>query len=123
VEIDVLLQVEPLGARVPIFAENGANVIGEAKRYSSAPKTEWVNEMRGFMDTKRTTFGILFLGCKSRTLASDIRTAIALHRAQGRNIVPFGTKQLEQVKSGVAFLRVLADQYTAAAFASSTLEI
>ena len=114
-EIDLLLKIQPIGIQLPVFQGAGTHIIGEAKCHSKAPSSELVNEMRGFLETVSATLGFLFVFCKSKTIETDARQAIAYHGAQGRYIVPVGRKQLEEVIAGAPVCRVLSDQRVHAA--------
>lgn len=110
-EIDVLLGMGPLATVVPMLRMAGTHIIGEAKCYITGFKQEWVNELRGLMEQHQCSHSILFLGCPTRTLRIDHRHGLQLHASQGRNIVPFGMKQLHQVANGENFLAVLSKQH------------
>ncbi len=123
-EIDFLIGVEPIGFRcVPMLVESGNHVIGEAKCYISAPKSEWVNEFSGILKTHSAKTGILFVSCTPRTLGSAIRQNIALHAMTGQRIVPFGLTQIEEIRRGSSFLEVLVNQYTLAAVHGTSLSV
>ena len=122
-EIDLLLKIQPVGARLPVFEGVGTHIIGEAKCHSKAPSSQLVNEMRGFLETVSATFGFLFVFCKSKTVATEARTAIALNAAQGRYVVPVGRKQIEEVLAGAPVCKVLTDQWVHAANHLSKLAV
>jgi hypothetical protein len=74
-----------------------------------------VNGVVGFLDLQHAKFAILFVFCASRAVHREARIAIALHWQKGTSVVPMGRKQLEEIRKGAAFLRVLSDQHVDAA--------
>lgn len=122
-EIDFLIGVEPTGLLVPFLADAGTHIIGEAKCYSSGPKTEWVNELAGLLPNHQAKIAFLFTACPPKQLRSEFRVAVAMHAARGVTIVPFGLTQMRQVKNGQNFLRVLVDQAIAAKSHLTTLMV
>lgn len=117
-EIDFLVQVLPLGKALPFVDSCGTHLMGEAKCVLKGLKKEWIDELRGIMDTHGTSRGLLFTAVTPRKLSREPRVAIALHAAQGRLVVPFGLTQINDVLDGQNFLKVLSQQ---ALFASNHL--
>lgn len=122
-EIDFLLQVEPFGVLCPILNYASSHVLGEAKCHSSAIKSEWITELQGLLIAHNAKVAILFVGCKPQKVPASVRQAIALFSVTGYHIVPFGETQLEEVRQGANFLRVLSEQYTRVLAHASTLEV
>jgi len=111
-EIDLLLRVEPLGAQwIPMLRNAGTHLIGEAKCHAEAPSSELADEFVGFLLKQNARLGILFVNCSSRELNSACRISIAMHWKDGFEIVPIGKRQLDEVRRGAPFLRVLRDQH------------
>lgn len=122
-ELDFLVRIEPLAIAIPFLKDAGTHLVGEAKCHTKAPKSEWINEMRGILDTHGAKLGLLFVGCTPRHLASDIRVAVALHAQSQRVIVPIGMAQLNEVQAGANFLRVVARQYVGSKSHTSALTV
>lgn len=122
-EIDFLLRIETLGLAVTILRDVGPHVIGEAKCYSSAPRTEWVNEFIGILQSHGARLGYLFTACPPRNLRSEIRTAIAIHAGAGKQVVPFGLTQFERILNGENFLKVLSEQTVLAKVHAASLSV
>ncbi len=122
-EIDFRVKFGPLASAIPMFRAAGTHGIGEAKCLTSGPKTEWINELAGLLGTHGATLAILFTACAPKRLRGDLRTAIGMHAVQGKAIVPFGLKQLHQVRDGDNFLRLLADQHVDVATHATHLQI
>ena len=122
-EIDFLIQVQPLGGAIPFLSVAGTHLIGEAKCILKGFKKEWVDELRGIMETHGTKRSVLFTAVPSKKLSREPRMAIALHAASGNLIVPFGLAQIDRVLKGENFLRVLGRQVIDAANHLSSLEV
>ena len=122
-EIDFLIVYGPLASAIPMFREAGSHSLGEAKCVKGAMKTEWVNEMAGFMPVHGCSLGILFTAAPPKRLGSAARHAISLHAARGVRIVPFGPTQIDRVIQGENFLVVLSEQYVNVAALSTELHI
>jgi hypothetical protein len=114
-EIDMLVTIDPSGVIIPVLRAIGTHFICEAKCHTKAPSATLVNGVVGFLELQSATFAILFVFCTSRALHRDARTAIAMHWMKGVSVVPMGRKQLEAIRKGAAFLRVLTDQHVEAA--------
>lgn len=114
-EIDLLIKVNPVASFLPVVRAVGTHVIGEAKCHQEAPSSTLVNGLVGFLQLQNATVGLLFVYCSSRPLESKCRTSIALHWKDGFKVVPFGRKQLEEIRNGVPFLKILNDQHIDAA--------
>jgi hypothetical protein len=114
-EVDFLIAVLPSGSCVPMLRQSGTHILGEAKCYTSSPKTEWVTELVGLMALHKTTTAILFLGSKAKKLQREIKVAIAIAAAKGAMVVPFGQTQIDKVAQGGNFLMLLSEQYVSAA--------
>ncbi|WP_148095952.1 hypothetical protein [Burkholderia sp. Bp9010] len=110
-EIDFNIELQPLAQVIQMFQGAGAVAIGEAKCVDSGPKTEWINEFCGVLQAHNSKLGILFTACAPRVLRTEHRTAIALHSAKGSIVVPFGISQINQVKKGDNFLKLLSHQH------------
>jgi len=122
-EIDFLLQVEPFGLCCPILLYARSHILGEAKCHSSATKSEWITELQGLLIAHAAKVAILFVGCRSQRVPASVRHAIALFAVGGYHIVPFGFSQIEEIRKGANFLRVLSDQYARALVHGSSLEV
>ena len=122
-ELDFLLHIEALASAVPMFRTAGAHAIGEAKCYTTGMKSEWLNEFAGILPAHQANLGILFMAAPSKKLRSDHRTIIGLHAARGIFVVPFGMKQLDAVKNGENFLKLLCTQHSLAMTLSTSLSI
>ena len=122
-EIDFLIGILPVGKLVPFLSKTSTHMIGEAKFYKDAPKTEWVNELIGLLQTHSSEMAILFLGCSSRILHRDIRQSIALHVQNQKYVIHFGQTQIEEVLNGGNFIRILEKQYLLASTHSSQIQI
>jgi hypothetical protein len=122
-EIDFLISILPMASCVAMLRKHGTHILGEAKCYTSGPKTEWVTELAGLMETHSATLSILFIGSKEAQLKREIRVAIALVAAKGKVVVPFGKTQIARVKNGENFLSILCEQYIAAVNHSAALWI
>lgn len=122
-EIDLLLRIEPFGSCVPMLRNAGTHMIGEAKCHTKPPSSQLADEFVGFLRKHNARLGVLFVNCTSRTLNSNCRFSIALHWQAGVEIVPIGRKQLEEVRCGAPFLRVLRDQHLLASTHSTKLAI
>lgn len=110
-EIDFMLVMTALSNAIPMLRKAATHAIGEAKCYSSGMKIEWVNELVGVMQIHAATHSILFLASPPKKLRIDARHAIHGHSLRGNFVVPFGLTQLNEVKGGKNFLKVLSDQY------------
>ncbi|TLN00323.1 restriction endonuclease [bacterium] len=113
-EVDFLIKIEPLGGHLPMFNSGLTHIIGEAKCYDKKLKKEWVDELAGTASSHNTNFGILFTLCTPRRVHRDMAVSIAIHAAKGNRIIPFGAAQVEQVRKGENFLKLLSDQYVKA---------
>jgi len=122
-EIDLLIKIEPAAYVIPFLRKAGTHMIGEAKCHAKAPSSELVNETAGFLPNHQATVGLLFVFCKSRTLKSDVRSAIAMHGARGISVVPVGRKQLQAIRDGAPVMRIITDQSIEAANHLSKLAI
>lgn len=122
-EIDFLIRIGPLGGAIPLLREADTHAIGEAKCYATGPKTEWVNEFIGILQSHSAKLGILFTACPPRTLRSEIRTSIAIHAATGKYVVPFGLSQFGRICAGDNFLAVLSEQAVNSRVHSISLQI
>ena len=109
-EIDFLVEVLPLGKVVPFVDSCGTHLMGEAKCVLKGLKKEWVDELRGIMDTHGTRRGLLFTAVPPRKLMREPRVSIALHAAQDRLVIPFGLTQIAAVMDGENFLKILSRQ-------------
>lgn len=109
-EIDFLVEVQPLAGSLPFLQSIGTHMMGEAKCVMSGMKKEWIDELRGIMETHGTRRAILFTGVTPRKVDREPRMAIALHAQTGNLIVPFGLTQIAQVASGQNFLKLLGRQ-------------
>lgn len=122
-EIDLVLKIEPAGSAVPILREAGSIMIAEAKCHQKAPNSTLVNGFSTLLQTHNATHGILFVFCTKRKLQAKVRQAIALSWAYGRCIVPIGREQLEAVRDGACFGRVLVDQFDLARTHTTSLTV
>ena len=122
-EIDFLIKIGPTGIVVPALRKAGTHLLGEAKCYATAPKTEWVNELAGLLPSHGTNVAILFAASPPKKLHSEIRTSIAIHSGRGISIIPFGLTQFGRVLSGENFLQVLDDQAVKASAHLSSLSV
>lgn len=122
-EIDFLLTMTTLSNAVPMLRKAVTHAIGEAKCYSSGMKIEWVNELVGIMQIHAATHSILFLASPPKKLRIDARHAIHSHSLRGNFVVPFGLTQLNEVKGGKNFLKVLNDQYIETITGATNLSI
>lgn len=110
-EIDLLLQVEPMGQFVPMLRDAGTHLIGEAKCRADAPSSALTDKFAAFLQNHNAKLGVLFVNCSSRSVPLQCRMSISLQWIRGTQVVPFGRKQLEEVRKGAPFLRVLRDQH------------
>lgn len=122
-EIDFLIQIQPMANALPFLHSVGTHLIGEAKCILKGFKKEWIDELRGIMETHNTKRSVLFTAVPSKKLSREPKMAIALHAATGNLIVPFGLRQIDKVLKGENFLRVLGLQTLQASNHLSTLEV
>lgn len=122
-EIDFLIKVEPFARYFQPFNNGLSHILGEAKCYDSSLKKEWVDELVGTLAAHNTNFGILFTGCPPRKVQREFRSAIALHSMRGQSIVPFGRAQLDKIKNGENFLKLLSQQSLQARVHNSELSV
>lgn len=122
-EIDILLEVKPLGNVVPLLKVAGTHILAEAKCYSKALKSEWINELKGVLDSHAAKVGILFIGGRPKQIAIQARTLIAIFSGQGYRLIPIGRTQITAVESGQSFLGVLSTQGVAASVHTTKLHI
>lgn len=111
-EIDCLFTITPSAGLVPFLSQAGTHVIGEAKFYKDAFKTEWVNELVGILNAHGAKIAFLFVGCSQRKVNSGFRNLLGLQAASGNYfIVPVGQKQFQEVLAGENLLKVLNQQF------------
>lgn len=123
-EIDFLVCVQPAARMVPFLSAAGTHILGECKCEVTHIKAPWVNKLGGLMDTHGATVAILFTATSpADRVSSQARSALNLHSARGRTIIPFGPRQLAQLESGENFISVLADQYVAVRSNSTALTV
>jgi hypothetical protein len=122
-EVDVLIQLGPTAALIPMLRAAGSHMLGEAKCYTSGMKTEWVNELVGIMEQHNCDHSVLFVASPSKTLNVEHRHGLQLHAKGGKMIVPFGLKQLMEIANGSNFLSVLSRQYVSVKTGATSLAI
>jgi hypothetical protein len=113
-EIDFLIRIQPTAVVIPMLREAGNHALGEAKCISTSLKTEWISEFVGRLIEHNARLGLLFIASPPKKLQVSQRTAIAIHSATQRWVVPFGITQMNKINDGENFLRLLSDQYTRA---------
>jgi len=122
-EVDVLIELGPTAALIPMLRAAGSHMLGEAKCYTVGMKTEWVNELVGIMNQHNCDHSVLFVASPSKTLNIAHRHGLQLHAKDGKMIVPFGLKQLSEIANGSNFLSVLSRQYVSVKTGATTLAI
>jgi hypothetical protein len=122
-EVDVLIELGPTAALIPMLRAAGSHMLGEAKCYTSGIKAEWVNELVGIMDQHNCHHSVLFVASPSKTLNVEHRHGLQLHARGGKMIVPFGLKQLNEIANGSNFLSVLSRQYVSVKTGATSLAI
>jgi len=122
-EVDVLIELGPTAALIPMLRAAGSHMLGEAKCYTGGMKAEWVNELVGIMDQHNCDHSVLFMASPSKTLNIGHRHGFHLHATRGKMIVPFGLKQLAEIADGSNFLSVLSKQYVSVKTGATTLAI
>jgi len=122
-EVDVLIELGPTAALIPMLRAAGSHMLGEAKCYTSGIRTEWVNELVGIMDQHNCDHSVLFVASPSKTLNIEHRHGLQLHARGGKMIVPFGLKQLTEIANGSNFLSVLSRQYVSVQTGATSLAI
>jgi hypothetical protein len=123
-EIDLLLQIEPLGAQwVPMLGAAGTHAIGEAKCHADPPSSRLTDTVVGLLSKENAKLAFLFVHCSSRAVSLEARMSISLHWKDGFEIVPIGRKQLEEVRKGAPIIRVLRDQHLLAKVSATKLAI
>jgi hypothetical protein len=110
-EVDVLIELGPSAALIPMLRSAGTHMLGEAKCYTSGMKAEWINELVGIMDQHNCNHSVLFVASPSKTLNIEHRHGLQLHARGGKMIIPFGLKQLTEIANGTNFLSVLGRQH------------
>lgn len=122
-EVDVLIQLGPTAAMIPMLRAAGSHMLGEAKCYTSGIKAEWVNELVGIMDQHNCDHSVLFVASPSKTLNTEHRHGLQLHAKGGKLVIPFGLKQLTEIANGSNFLSVLSRQYVSVKTGATSLAI
>lgn len=109
-DIDITLTLKPLSTFIP-YLRGHHTIYGESKCHEKGFKKEWVDEMRTTLKDHGANVGLIFVFCESRNIIREAKVSISNGVVENKLVVPFGKKQIEELRAGVNLLKVLQDQF------------